>query len=223
MAEDGYRLRPARSEDIPGLYAVCLKTGDSGRDGTALHDDPSLLGKFFVGPYVALEPDLAFALVGPSGIAGYLFGALDTRRFNTRFEAEWLKPLRSEVRDPGPDPERWRNSDWVRRLIHAPGLGFPPALHPYPSHGHIDLLPGARGRGFGTRMMRFLMARLAARGSSGVHLQVAPENAGGQAFYRALGFAHLAAPELPAETYFMGRRLDDIAPDAVSDFLVLHG
>jgi ribosomal protein S18 acetylase RimI-like enzyme len=221
--DPGYRLRPAVQADIPGLYNVCLKTGDSGKDGTALHDDPTLLGKFFVGPYVALEPDLAFALEGPNGIAGYLFGALDTPAFNRRFEAEWLAPLRREVRDPGADAACWRQSDWVRRLIHAPDLVFPPALHPYPSHGHIDLLPEARGRGFGSRMMRFLMARLAARGSAGIHLAVAPENAGGQAFYRKLGFAQVAAPELPAHTYFMARGLSDVAPDAGSDPLVLDG
>jgi ribosomal protein S18 acetylase RimI-like enzyme len=219
--EDRYILRPARPEDLPGLYRVCLKTGDSGRDGTALHDDPTLLGKFFVGPYVVLEPDLAFCLEGPQGAAGYLLGARDTLDFNRRFEAAWLKPLRAEVRDPGSDEARWRQSDWVRALIHRPGLVFPPALAPYPAHAHIDLLPEARGRGFGSRMMRFLMARLAARGAAGLHLQVAPDNPGGQAFYRTLGFAHLAAPELPAQTCFMGRGLGDVPPDAAADTLVL--
>src|SRR3954471_1736799 len=98
-----YRLRHARRADLPGLYEVCLKTGDSGKDGTALHDDPSLLGKVYVGPYVMLEPDLAFALEGPNGAAGYLLGALDTPDFNRRCESEWLRPLREVVHDPGND------------------------------------------------------------------------------------------------------------------------
>lgn len=225
MSSDGgaYRLRPAREADLAGLYAVCLRTGDSGRDGTALHDDPTLLGKFFVGPYVVLEPDFAFTLEGPSGAAGYLLGARDTPDFNRRFESEWLAPLRRRVRDPGADPAAWRKSDWVRRLIHAPDLVFPPALHPFPAHAHIDLLPAARGRGFGSRMMRFLMARLAARGAAGLHLAVAPDNPGGQAFYRRLGFAHVESPELPAGTYFMARSLADVAPDDSMTDLVLDG
>src|SRR3954468_11991634 len=104
-----YRLRHARRADLPGLYEVCLKTGDSGKDGTAMHDDPTLLGKFFVGPYVKLEPDLAFALEGPSGIAGYLLGALDTPAFNARFEKEWLTALRRNIHDPGSDLTTWRD------------------------------------------------------------------------------------------------------------------
>ena len=202
-----YRLRSAQPDDLPGLYAVCLKTGDSGKDGTALHDDPTLLGKFFVGPYVTLEPDLAFALEGPNGIAGYLLGARDTPAFNARFEAEWLAQLRPTVRDPGGDPTTWRGSDWVRRLIHAPGLSFGSELAAYPSHAHIDLLPEARGQGLGAEMMRFLMAQLKALGSPGLHLQVMPENAGGRIFYEKLGFT--VVRETP-HTLFMARALDDI-------------
>jgi len=218
-----YRLRPARRADLPGLYEVCLKTGDSGKDGTSLHDDPSLLGKFYVGPYVALEPDFAFTLEGPSGPVGYLLGALDTQDFNRRFESEWLTPLRRTIHDPGRDMTTWRDSDWVRRLIHVPELAFPEALHPYPAHAHIDLLPEARGHGFGRRLMLFLMARLAARGAQGLHLSVAPSNAGGQAFYRKLGFAHVEAPELPRHTYFMGQNLADIEPNDALAGMVLHG
>ena len=218
-----YRLRPARRADLPGLYNVCLKTGDSGKDGTKLHDDPTLLGKFFVGPYVVLQPDLAFTLEGPSGIAGYLLGALDTSAFNRRLETEWLTPLRNAVHNPGNDMTTWRDSDWVRRLIHVPDLVFPPALHPYPSHAHIDLLPEARGHGFGRRLMRFMMARMAARGSKGLHLAVSPNNAGGQAFYQKLGFRHLAIPELPRHTAFMARGLGDIEPNHALAGMVLHG
>jgi ribosomal protein S18 acetylase RimI-like enzyme len=205
---DGYHLRPATVADLPGLYDVCLRTGDSGNDGTHLQDDPTLLGKFFVGPYVVLEPDLAFALAGANGVAGYLLGVLDTPRFNTRLEGEWLAPLRREVRDPGPDRGLWRQSDWVRRLIHAPDLAFPAWLQPYPSHAHIDLLPEARGRGLGSMMMRSLMTRMKAQGSPGLHLQVMPDNAGGRTFYEKLGFR--VVRETP-ESLFMARGLAGFA------------
>jgi GNAT superfamily N-acetyltransferase len=220
---NAYRLRPARRADLPGLYEVCLKTGDSGKDGTSLHDDPTLLGKFYVGPYVVLEPDLAFTLEGPCGAVGYLLGTLDTAGFNARCEADWLKPLRNAVHNPGNDLTTWHDSDWIRRLIHVPDFTFTPALHPFPAHAHIDLLPEARGHGFGRRMMQFLMARMAARGAKGLHLSVAPSNAGGQAFYHKLGFHHVAAPELPRHTYFMGRSLTDIEPNDALAGMVLHG
>jgi ribosomal protein S18 acetylase RimI-like enzyme len=218
-----YRLRAARRTDLAGLYNVCLKTGDSGKDGTKLHDDPTLLGKFFVGPYVVLEPDLAFTLEAPSGPVGYLLGARDTPAFYRRCEIEWLVPLRQAVHDPGRDMTIWRDSDWVRRLIHVPDLIFPPALHPYPSHAHIDLLPEARGHGFGRRLMQFLMARLAARGSTGLHLAVSPGNTGGLAFYHKLGFERVSAPDLPQHTVFMARSLADIEPNDALAGMVMHG
>jgi hypothetical protein len=40
-----YDLRRATLEDLNALYEVCLKTGDSGADGTHLFSDPTLLGK----------------------------------------------------------------------------------------------------------------------------------------------------------------------------------
>ena len=51
-------IRLARPGDEPGAYHVCLKTGDYGKDGEAFYsDDPDALGRVFVGPYLAYEPD----------------------------------------------------------------------------------------------------------------------------------------------------------------------
>jgi hypothetical protein len=38
---------------------VCLKTGDHGEDAEPLYrEDPDALGRIFVGPYLAFEPEL---------------------------------------------------------------------------------------------------------------------------------------------------------------------
>ena len=55
-----FNLRPALPADEAALYEVCLKTGDGGQDATALYTDPRALGNIYVGPYLALEPSLAF-------------------------------------------------------------------------------------------------------------------------------------------------------------------
>ena len=56
-------------------------------------------------------------------------------------------------------------------------------------------------------MMRTLLDALAARGAAGVHLGVSPVNVRAQGFYRALGFAPIAAePEVPG-VVVMGRAL----------------
>ncbi|WP_119389464.1 GNAT family N-acetyltransferase [Taklimakanibacter lacteus] len=209
MKLDAYRLRRATIDDLPALYRVCLRTGAAGDDATDVEDDPELLGRVYVGPYVTFEPKLAFALVGPEGVVGYVLGVLDTRRFNRKLKDEWLPKLQRAERDPGDDPTRWRGSDWVRHAVHHPFLELPPVLASYPSHAHIDLLEDARGHGIGRHMMQTMMECLAGLGSPGVHLQVNPRNAGAQAFYRSLGFVPISSTDLPEDTLFMARRIAD--------------
>lgn len=204
---NGFELRHARASDRDALCRVCLMTGDAGQDASGREDDPDLVGMVFAVPYVVLEPDFAYAVEGQSGVCGYLFGAPDTVSFNERFEREWLPALQQKVRKSGCEQSHWQGSDWVRHLIHHPPTNFPPALHPYPAHAHIDLLPEARGCSIGRKGMTHICERLAAAGATGVHLQVNPRNIGAQAFYEKLGFAPLADPSLPHDTTFMVKRL----------------
>lgn len=204
---DDFCIRPAAADDHAALNLVCLRTGDSGKDATAREDDPDLLGMIYATPYQVLEPDFAFAIEGPDGVCGYTFGALDTARFYARMETEWFPPLRRRLPDPGPEQANWHGSDWARYAIHHPEYVFPPALHAYTAHGHIDLLPEARGRNIGRTAMGLLMQRLERRGAAGLHLQVSPVNLGAQAFYRKLGFEILEHASLPRHTTFMVRML----------------
>ena len=79
-------------------------------------------------------------------------------------------------------------------------------LAAYPSHGHIDLLPQARGRGIGRRCMSFLERQLAAAGSTGLVLGVDPRNTEAQGFYAAIGYERVSTPD-SAATVYMAKRL----------------
>lgn len=202
---DGFFLRQARPDDHAVFCEVCLKTGDAGRDATWREDDPTLMGQIYAVPYQLFESDLAFAIDGAAGVSGYLFGVKDTRAFNARLAADWYPALQQLVRDPGPDRSTWRDSDWVRHAIHHPDLRVPEALTPYPSHGHIDLLPQARGRDIGRRCMGFLEQRLAAAGSVGLFLDVHPRNEGARRFYAGLGYEPVAP--IQGGSAFLAKRL----------------
>ena len=77
-----FTIRPARSGDQAGAYYVCLKTGDFGKDGEPFYrEDPDALGRIFVGPYLAYEPELSLILEDAQGICGYALGAFDSRFF----------------------------------------------------------------------------------------------------------------------------------------------
>ncbi|MEO6036266.1 MAG: beta-N-acetylglucosaminidase domain-containing protein, partial [Verrucomicrobiota bacterium] len=82
MISPPFKLRRAEPRDEPAAYDVCVQTGDNGRGAAHLYpDDPRALGRIFVGPYLAMEPDLAFVLEDDQGVCGYLLGALDSRKF----------------------------------------------------------------------------------------------------------------------------------------------
>jgi ribosomal protein S18 acetylase RimI-like enzyme len=179
-------IRPARSGDREALYDVCLRTGLSGQDATALYDDPLLLGEVYVGPYLAVEPDLAFVLDDEGDVVGYVLGARDTAAFERRCELEWWPALRA--RYPAPPPGRpWTPDEHLHQLIHHPPRTEPSVLVDHPAHLHLDLLPQAQGSGYGGRLIGHLIDRLRELSVRGVHLGVDARNERAIGFYRRVG------------------------------------
>jgi ribosomal protein S18 acetylase RimI-like enzyme len=201
-------IRPYRPDDLGAVYEVCLKTGNAGSDASALYEDPLLLGHVYVGPYVTLEPELAFVLEDEGGVCGYALGARDSKAFARRLIEAWWPPLRSRYPDPPGPAESWSPTQHLWHRLHHPESEPPAALDAYPSHLHIDLLPRAQGRGHGTRMMDRLLTALRGFASPGVHLGVHPDNARAIAFYGKLGFARLpGGPARETDTLVLVRRL----------------
>lgn len=191
----GYRLRHATEEDRDALEMVCLKTGDSGKDATAREDDPRLLGLYYAVPYQVHSPEYSFVVDGPNGVAGYVLGTLDSAAFYDWARDVWLPSIAATVPEPVDDETEWRGSDGMRWLIHHPEFTYPAALHPFPAHGHIDLLPEAQGRGFGRRALEHLIGALRRDGAPGMHLGVGASNTNAIAFYEKLGFQRITLPE----------------------------
>jgi ribosomal protein S18 acetylase RimI-like enzyme len=185
-------IRPARSGDGPGAYHVCLKTGDSGKDGEPFYrEDPDALGRIFVGPYLAFEADLSLILEDEHGICGYALGAYDSRAFYSRYETDWRPELCQRFPEPQGDPSQWTRVQHIHHCYHHPDYFCPEPYELYPSHLHIDLLERARNRGFGRTMIEEVMCKLRARGSPGAHLGVSAVNTPAIGFYERLGFQEL--------------------------------
>lgn len=204
-------IRPARSGDEPGAYHVCLKTGNYGEDGEPFYrEDPDALGRIFVGPYLAFEPEFSLILEDEQGICGYALAAPDSRAFYARYEREWRPRLCAQFPDPGGDPATWTRLQQVYHAYHHPDYFCPEPYAVYPAHLHIDLLPRAQGRGYGRRMIEALLDRLRARGVPGVHLGVSVHNPRAGGFYARLGFRELTRVGTgPDACIYMGRALRD--------------
>lgn len=199
-------IRSVAPGDLDDLYRICLLTGDSGQDASALYRDARLVGHLYAAPYAALEPESAFVIEDREGVGGYILGAVDTLAFEARLEAEWWPALRREYADPDGDPNGWGLDEMRAYQIHHPRA--PPAriTDPYPSHLHIDLLPRLQGRGFGKAMIDRWLDHLREAGSRGVHLGVSAENRRAIRFYHAYGFEEFRFPNprpQPDSLYFV--------------------
>jgi len=184
------QIRTYLPDDRADCYDVCVKTGSGGQDATGVYSDDDLIPEIFCGPYVDLEPGLAFVVDNGERVVGYALGAADTRAFVDRYRAEVLPAFarRFGEMDGKSDDEREMTA-----LGLKPERMLIPELDEYPAHLHIDLLPEAQGQGLGRRLIETLLDELAARGVVGVHLEMDPANEGAGAFYARLGFYRLEA------------------------------
>jgi hypothetical protein len=140
LPASGLAIRPVRPADREALFDICLKTADSGTDGTALFSDPKLPGYVWAVPYATLEPDFAFVLTRDDHPIGYVIAAPDTAAFERRLETEWWPGVRRAVADLTPRLPLDANA---LAHINTPEADDPARLADYPAHLHINILPEA--------------------------------------------------------------------------------
>ena len=199
-----FNIRRCEPPDVDAAYDVCLRTGDNGEDASHDFDDPKALGHIYVGPYLKLEPQLAFVLEDPQGVCGYALGALDSKTFYDAYLNQWLPEIRQRHPEPTGGPAQWTRTQKVYSDYYHPVIFMPEPYNQYPSHLHIDLLPHARGRGLGREMMNVQLAELTAKDSPGVHLGMGATNLRAERFYKKLGFRELARV---GDALYLGKRM----------------
>ncbi|MCI3221261.1 N-acetyltransferase [Streptomyces sp. NP-1717] len=199
-------IRSYRPGDRDAVYDICVRTADAGGDSRHLYPDGELVPSVFAGPYVELEPDLAFVLDDGEGRpVGYVLGVADTGRFVTAFREKWLPAVGG--RYPAPEGAGERTpSEVMAGLLHDPERMVLAELAAYPAHLHIDLLPAWQGRGHGRSLIHTLLDALRAKGVEAVHLSMLTANTGARAFYDRVGFHEIAVPDSDADDVtYLGR------------------
>lgn len=188
MSSQHPHIRAYRPSDRDAVYDVCVRTAAAGGDARGRYSSDDLMPDIFAGPYLELEPELAFVLDDGERAVGYVLGTADTARWAAEHRARWLPQVADRypaVPEPGTPEER------LVDLLHHPERNIHPELADYPAHLHIDLLPSHQGAGHGRALIRTFLGALRGRGVAKVHLGMAPDNAGARAFYERLGFHEL--------------------------------
>lgn len=198
-------VRPYEPFDRADIYDVCVRTADGGGDVRGRYGDDDLVPDIYAGPYLFLEPELAFVLDDGDRAVGYILGTADSRRWAEVYRRRWLPVV--AARYPVVD-EPATATEHLLDVLRHPERAVHDELGSYPAHLHIDLLGDHQRHGHGRELVREFLAALRARGVPGVHLGLATTNASARAFYDHLGFHELAVTE-PGVT-FLG-----LATDAV--------
>ena len=187
-AAERYSMRQARPDDEAALSFVCLKTGDSGDDGTHLFlDDPGCLSRIYTTPYLRHSPESAFVLCDTElgaegvegydprlgGVVGYCLATADSADFYRYFATQELPTLREQFPLPTTPVAEWTNSQHIHAAYHSDAV-FPETLGgltamPYvpswvtdlfPAHLHIDILSHVQRGGWGSKMTLQQLQRL---------------------------------------------------------------
>jgi ribosomal protein S18 acetylase RimI-like enzyme len=185
-------IRSYEPADRAGIYAVCVQTGAAGADARGMYSSDDVMPDVWAGPYVDLQPDLAFVLDVDGSVAGYIIATADTRAFVELYTARWLPYLAARYRAVDPPATN------EQRVLHDgfdPGRMLIAEVDDFPAHLHINLLPAMQGKGWGRRLISTLVGELRSRSVPGVHLGIDPENVGAAAFYERVGFHRLPSDD----------------------------
>jgi ribosomal protein S18 acetylase RimI-like enzyme len=188
-------IRPYEPRDREAIRRICFETGYMGDSIEWLWRDRDSFSDLITRYYTDREPESILVVSrGPEAV-GYLTGCVDSARtkhaalreirrllptralFRHGFAAFLARAAFDSLRDGGPPKEDLEDPR-------------------YPSHLHIDLLPEARGQGFGRRLMEQWFARLRGLGSPGVHLRTFAENQNAIRFFESCGMTRRDAPIL---------------------------
>jgi GNAT superfamily N-acetyltransferase len=192
-------IRRYRPGDHAAVYDICVRTADAGGDARGQYHTDDLMPDLFAGPYLYLEPELAFVLDDGWRAVGYVIGTSDTAAFVEEYRQRWIPRLAGRYPRP-PEPPRTRDERMIASH-YWPERMLLPELNDYPAHLHIDLLPDYQGAGHGRRLIATFLAAAAAAGAPAVHVGMLTVNTRSRGFYDRLGFQPIPVPDPGPLTY----------------------
>jgi ribosomal protein S18 acetylase RimI-like enzyme len=186
-------IRPYTPKDRERVRFIVFETGYMGDPVDWLWRDRESFADLFTGYYTDREPESLFVAESEGDVVGYLTGCVDSSRVLGRDMRELLRIIgRGALFRPGLAGFFWRS---IFDVVRGGSISEDVLTDArWPAHLHIDLLPKARGRGVGRRLIDRWLVRLRELGSRGVHLGTFAENRNAIRFFEACGFERHGEP-----------------------------
>lgn len=125
--------------------------------------------------YTETEPDFCYVLTDNRQIVGYIISSLNYSAYKQVFRRQYLPRL--------------KKLSFLQYITKRVSIMIEALIaKKFPSHLHIDILPGYTGQGFGGKMISQAIDALQHNGSDGVFLGVSCFNKRAIKFYKKHGF-----------------------------------
>ncbi|WP_457637053.1 N-acetyltransferase family protein [Oceanithermus sp.] len=206
LAGDGFVIRPATSTDLAAIGHVSHQTGLLGEPIADFFPDEALWADAFVRPF--LEAGCCNFVAEQQGrVVGYIIGSCEPKSFERYLKkrlpwlilSHWLR---------GAYPRWWRDLGYLWRAWKTRG-GSAPWQH-YPAQLHVNLLPEARGKGLGSRLLQTFLTCLQEKGVRGVQLGTTERNQAALRLYQRYGFRVFSNERSPFWLPVVGEELHHI-------------
>lgn len=181
-------IREYRHEDRNFVQDICIETASENlKNG---EEKKNLLLLRYCNFYIEKCPDTCFVAENCGKPVGYVLCCPNSVFFKKEFP-KFLK--------------KSGNLSFSQQIqCFGDALVYLPYRKSYPAHLHIDILPEARRKGNGKKLIDALSKKLKEQGKCGVMLAVSESNTNAIKFYKALDFKiilHFSG------TYLLGKKL----------------
>ncbi len=184
-------IRPYREEDRSSVRTIACDTADRGSPVESFFADREVFADLITRYYTDLEPASVWIAEEAGKIVGYLTGCIDSRRFIRCMALRIIPAVLARIVARG----LWRNREARRFLARNLSLWVRYGTEKtvdysrYPSHLHINLAPGVRGRNLGGELVARFEQQARERGSGGIHCSVREDSEKARRFFERMGFA----------------------------------